>query len=330
MSSAAAASARWPGRVGPTMGAVDDGVLQHPGERDLRHGDAAVPGDRAAPRPRSACRRAAAPSGPTVSVSLRAVCSPHGRARRPLASGLHGMLPTPWSASRPNISRSSSRCMRLYWFCIDDELRPPVQLGGVLQLGELPGPHRGGPDVAGLARLDHVVQRFHRLLGRRLRVEAVDLVQVDVVGAEPGQGGVDLLHDRPPGQAGTAGAVAHLEEHLGREHDVLAAGVLPDRPADDLLGRAVAVGVRGVPEGDPELDGLPEDRLGRSSSSAHWLKPRDVSPKLMQPSAMRLTLSPEVPSRVYSMSVPLSRRSSGQCQGNQRRPRPGRAWRSGY
>ena len=38
-----------------------------------------------------------------------------------------------------------------------------------------------------------------------------------------------------------------------------------------------------------------------SSSSAHSLKPFEVSPKLMQPSAMRLILRPEDPSRVYSM-----------------------------
>ncbi len=61
----------------------------------------------------------------TSSVSLRAVCSPQGRASRPLASGLHGIDPTPWSASRPNISRSSSRCMRLYWFCIETNLVQP-------------------------------------------------------------------------------------------------------------------------------------------------------------------------------------------------------------
>src|SRR5581483_81782 len=128
-------------------------------------------------------------------------------------------------------------------------------------LRELPGPHRGGAEIAGLARLDDVVQGFHRLLGRGLRVEAVDLVQVDVVGAQAGQRGIDLLHYRPPGQAGAAGTVAHREVHLGRQHHVLAAGVLPDRAAGDLLGRADAVSVGGIPERDPELDGLPEDRL---------------------------------------------------------------------
>jgi hypothetical protein len=51
--------------------------------------------------------------------------SPHGRATSPAASGLHGRLPTPWSASRPNISRSSSRATRLYWSCIETNLVQP-------------------------------------------------------------------------------------------------------------------------------------------------------------------------------------------------------------
>src|SRR5437870_13851491 len=94
---------------------------------------------------------------------------------------------------------------------------------------------------------------------RGARVEAVDLVQVDVVGAEPGQGGVDLFHDRLAGQAGSAGTVVHLAEHLGGQHDVLAARIAPDRAAGDLFRGAGLVDVRGVPEGDAELDSLPEE-----------------------------------------------------------------------
>jgi hypothetical protein len=59
------------------------------------------------------------------------------------------------------------------------EGRPAVAVGRVLHGGELPGPHRGGAEVADLAGLDEVVQGFHGLLDRGLRVEAVDLVEVD-------------------------------------------------------------------------------------------------------------------------------------------------------
>src|SRR6478735_9816900 len=44
-----------------------------------------------------------------------------------------------------------------------------------------------------------------------------------------------------------------------------------------------------------------------SSSSDQLLNPREVSPKLMQPSAILLTLSPDEPSRTYSMGTILPR-----------------------
>jgi hypothetical protein len=42
----------------------------------------------------------------------------------------------------------------------------------------------------------------------------------------------------------------HLEVHLAGENDVVAARVLPQGAADDLLGAAIAVDVGGVPEID--------------------------------------------------------------------------------
>jgi hypothetical protein len=142
-----------------------------------------------------------------------------------------------------------------------DEAGPAVAFGDVLHLGELPRPHRRRADVAGLAGLHHVVQGFHGLVDRGVRVEAVDLVEVDVVGAKTAQRGVDLLHDGFAGEPGSARSVVHSEEHLGRQDDVVASGVLANRPADDLFRGSVAVDVGGVPEGDAEVDGLPEDRL---------------------------------------------------------------------
>lgn len=140
------------------------------------------------------------------------------------------------------------------------ELRPAVPLGGVLHLGELPGVHRTGPDVADLARLDQVVQRLHRLLDRGVRVEAVDLVEVDVVGAQAPQAVVDLGHHRLAGESGAVGPGAHPAVHLGREHDVVAAGEIGQCLADDLLAGAVGVHVGGVEEGDAGLQRLPDQR----------------------------------------------------------------------
>ena len=43
-------------------------------------------------------------------------------------AGLHGITPMPASAQSGSISRSSSRLIRLRWFCIVDEARPAVAL----------------------------------------------------------------------------------------------------------------------------------------------------------------------------------------------------------
>ncbi len=73
------------------------------------------------------------------------------------------------------------------------EPRAAGGVGAVQVLGELVGEHRAGADVERLAGLHDVVQRLDGLLDRRLIVEAVDLVEVDVVEAQPGQAGVDRL-----------------------------------------------------------------------------------------------------------------------------------------
>ena len=65
----------------------------------------------------------------------------------------------------------------------------------------------------------------------------------------------------------------HPAEHLGRQDNVLPAGVTPDRPADNLLGRAELVDVRRIPERHPGLDGLPEERLSIVSSRAQACAP---------------------------------------------------------
>ena len=90
-----------------------------------------------------------------------------------------------------------------------DEARPAVAVGQVQRLAELPGVHRRGADVARLAGLHHVVQRLQRLLDRRVVVPAMDLVEIDVVGAQPAQAGVDLGHDGLARQAAAVRVLAH-------------------------------------------------------------------------------------------------------------------------
>jgi len=143
-----------------------------------------------------------------------------------------------------------------------DEACPSADLGRVLHLGELPGPHARRAEVPYFSGLDEVVQGFHGFLDRGVGVEAVDLIEVDVVGFEPGQRRVDLFHDRSAGQAGPARTVVDGEEHLGGQHDVVTAGEFLEGPADHLFRGAVVVSVGGVPEGDTKLECLPEERGG--------------------------------------------------------------------
>ena len=110
-----------------------------------------------------------------------------------------------------------------------DEAGPAVPLGDVEHLGELPGVHRRGADIAGLARSHHVVEGFDRLLHRGAVVKTVDLVEVDVVHAQPAQAVVDLGKHGLAGQAGAVGAGVHAAVDLGRQHDLVPLGVARPR-----------------------------------------------------------------------------------------------------
>src|SRR5674476_1536941 len=242
-----------------------DVVLEHPGQPNRRHRDGTGLGNRlnrvddvlvAVEEERAA-----------VKVSVRVLAPPARRRVAPGASHAATSQRAPRDAvhalevqEREHLALLLAHDQAVL-VLHRDEAGPAAEVGRVLHRGELPRVHAGGADVAHLPGLDHVVERFHRLFDRRLGVEAVDLVEVDVVGAQPGQRGVDLLHHRAARQALTAGPVGHLPEQLRRQDDVLAAGVLADRVTHDLLARPGGVDIGRVPERDAQLEGLPEDRL---------------------------------------------------------------------
>src|SRR3954471_18885248 len=93
-----------------------------------------------------------------------------------------------------------------------------------------------------------------------VRRRAVDLVEVDVVGAEPPQRVLDRVDDPASGAAALVGVLAHRHEELRREHDVVTAALegLPD----DLLGLAGRVDVGGVDEVDALVEGAVDDADG--------------------------------------------------------------------
>ena len=65
-----------------------------------------------------------------------------------------------------------------------NELRPVVLFGNLLHAFQLPGKDRGCANVTCLATFHNVVQGFHDLLHRRICIQTVNLIQVDVIHAE--------------------------------------------------------------------------------------------------------------------------------------------------
>lgn len=111
-----------------------------------------------------------------------------------------------------------------------------------------------------LAGLQDVVRGLQRLLDRGQGVQAVDLVEVDVVGAEAAQAVIDLGKDRLARQAGTVRTRAHRVPDLCGDEDVVAVGEVIQRPAQDLFAGTLRVHVRGVEEVDARLDRLLDER----------------------------------------------------------------------
>ena len=111
--------------------------------------------------------------------------------------------------------------------------------------------------------MHQIGQRAERLLDVGARIGAVDLVEVDPVGAEPPEGVLDRAHDPAAGVAPLVGVLAHRVVELGGQHDVVAPAA-GQRLGDDLLGLALPVDVRGVDEVDPGVQCRMDDahRLG--------------------------------------------------------------------
>jgi hypothetical protein len=120
-------------------------------------------------------------------------------------------------------------------------------------------PCLGQADVADLAPGDQLGQGADGVLDRGIGVDAVLVVQVDVVGAEAPQGAFDRGADVGWAAVEDTGAAAGVGDHaeLGRHHDLVAAAF--DRAANELLVGVRPVDLGGVEEGDAQVE-RPVDR----------------------------------------------------------------------
>ena len=105
-------------------------------------------------------------------------------------------------------------------------------------------------DVADLALVHEVGERAERLLDVGARIGAVDLVEVDPVGAEPPQPVLDRAHDPAARVALLVGVLAHRVVELGGQHDVVApapASALPTISSDSPCPYTSAVSMKLIP-----------------------------------------------------------------------------------
>jgi hypothetical protein len=171
-----------------------------------------------------------------------------------------------------------------------DERGPAEGGGGVLHLGEAPSPHpmrrRGSAPCRPSPR--RAPFPWSRQRGRQGRsggsgADRRSRCRVGAATRRPVRGS-------PCATVLSRRAGVHGPEHLGRQDDLLARRELLDGAAEDLLRGAGAVDVGGV----PRSSAWRKIGCAVSSSTAQGITSRGV-PKLMQPSTMRLTFSPDVP-----------------------------------
>ncbi len=108
------------------------------------------------------------------------------------------------------------------------------------------GPGFGQAEVADLALGDELGHGADGLLDRGVGVDAVLVVEVDVVGAEPLQRAFDREADVRRAAVEPAAAGVGHEPELGGQHDLVAAAL--EGAADELLVGVRAVDLGGVDE----------------------------------------------------------------------------------
>ena len=129
----------------------------------------------------------------------------------------------------------------------------------------------GEPEVSDLALGDEIGDGSCCLLDRRVGVDAVLVVEVDVVGAEASQRALDGCTDVGGAAVGAEGvpvAVVLHEAELGGDLHLVAAAL--DGASDELLAVEGPVDLGGVDVGDAELEGAVDgaDGLGVVERSA--------------------------------------------------------------
>src|SRR2546427_6833319 len=227
-------------------------LRQQPGEGELRRGTALLPRDRLHPRHQVEVPREVLP------LEARVVAAPVVRGEVLEAVDLPGEEPAPeravgheadpeLAARRQDLVLGVARPQRILG------LQRADRVHGV-RAAQRRRRRLGEPQVAHLARAHELLHRPDRFLYGDGAVHAMLVVQIDVLHAQPLEGGIARLAHvlRPPVDAQpSAVRAAYVAELRSEDHPVAAA---PDRPAHQLLVGERAVHVRGVEKRDAELE----------------------------------------------------------------------------
>src|SRR5215472_1993444 len=266
--------------------ARDGRLVQQPGERDLRDRDVA--------RVRDLAHRVDAVER-AVLVQRRKVERGAPAVRLALAVAAVLAAQEPAGERAPDEQREAFALQHRHELALEVaagdrvvrlqalEAREAEPLGDAERLHDLPGRPVGDADVADVAVPDHRVERAHRLLDRRRRIEAVDLVEVDVVELQALQARLQPGDDVAARRTAHVRARARLAEHLGRDDDALARNLeILQRLPGDLLRPAARVDIGGVDEVDAGVERAADDAL-----RVVLLQPADLSPQAFTAAAER-------------------------------------------
>ena len=93
----------------------------------------------------------------------------------------------------------------------------------------------GDADITDLARADQCIEGRQRFFGRSLCIKAMQLDEIDVIGAQPFQRRVHRLQNVEARRAHVIGAIAAAEGEFGGDQNLVAPPL--DRGAQNFLRR---------------------------------------------------------------------------------------------
>src|SRR5947207_9005844 len=88
----------------------------------------------------------------------------------------------------------------------------------------------------------------------------MNLIEIDVIGAEAPQARIDLTHDRLARQAHAIGSRPHPAVDLGSDDNLVSSGEILDRTPENLLAAAERITVRRVEEIDAGFERALDER----------------------------------------------------------------------